>query len=173
MKIFITGAKGSGKSTLVNFLIKELCLEVKGFKTLPLFENEKRIGFYFHSMIAIAGNDRQFSKQLSTINETIAGVFDDLGVRCLVASQGKDYIIMDEIGYLEHDEKDYLQLLEQTIDLNPNIIGVLRKCTIEYIQKIKEKKDIMLIDLDELSFEQAKRILLIKMKDEAIYEKNT
>lgn len=150
MKIFITGEKGSGKSTLVNFLIKELCLEVKGFKTLPLFENEKRIGFYFHSMIAIAGNDQQFSKQLSAINETIAGVFDDLGARCLLASQGKDYIIMDEIGYLEHDEMVYLQLLAKTIDDNPNILGVLRKCAIKYIQKIKEKNDILLIDLDEM-----------------------
>ena len=37
----------------------------------------------------------------------------------------------------------------------------------------QRKKDILLIDIDELSFEQAKRILLIKMKDEAIYEKNT
>lgn len=173
MKIFITGAKGSGKSTLVNFLIKEFNLKTTGFKTLPLCEKGKRIGFYFHSMIAITDNDQRFSRQLSTINETIPGVFNDLGVRCLLASQGKDYIIMDEIGYLEHDEKDYLQHLEQTIDLNPNIIGVLRKCTIEYIQKIKEKKDILLIDIDELSFEQAKRILLIKMKDEAIYEKNT
>ncbi|MCI5773709.1 MAG: nucleoside-triphosphatase [Erysipelotrichaceae bacterium] len=164
MKIFITGSKGSGKSTLVNKITKSLALDVSGFVTLPRYEDGERIGFYFHSLVEIADNDQQFSQQKPYINEVIPGILDDLGVRCLKASQGDRYIIMDEIGYLEHDEKLYLAALEETIQNNANILGVLRQCAIEYIQKIKARNDIVLLDLDELSFDEAYEMIFKQMK---------
>ena len=159
IKIFITGAKGSGKSTLVQTIIQEQQLQVSGFLTLPLYENGNRIGFYFHSLIPVQQNDQRFSIQETTSNRTIAGIFDHLGVECLTNSQGNAYIIMDEIGYLEHDENSYLSSLTQTIDKNPNIIGVLRKCDIQYICQIRQRKDILLIDLDTISFMDAKAMI--------------
>ena len=36
MKIFITGKKGCGKSTLVKTIIDACCLETSGFETLPI-----------------------------------------------------------------------------------------------------------------------------------------
>jgi len=166
MKIFITGAKGSGKSTLVQTIIQEQQLQVSGFLTLPLYENGNRIGFYFHSLIPVQQNDQRFSIQETTSNRTIAGIFDHLGVECLTNSQGNAYIVMDEIGYLEHDENSYLSSLTQTIDKNPNIIGVLRKCDIQYICQIRQRKDILLIDLDTISFMDAKAMINRQIEEE-------
>ncbi len=166
MKLFITGAKGSGKSTLVQMIIKNCSLETTGFLTLPLFEGDQRIGFYFHSIVPVAHNDQRFSIQQTNCNEVIPGVFDQLGVECLCHSQGDRYIIMDEIGYLEREEQVYLNALEKTIQKNKNIIGVLRKCDIQYICKIRQRKDILLIDLDTMSFSQAKRYIIERIHEE-------
>ncbi len=40
MKIFITGAKGARKSTLVQTIIQEQQLQVSGFLTLPYMKME-------------------------------------------------------------------------------------------------------------------------------------
>lgn len=165
MKIFITGTKGSGKSTLVQTIIKECRLETAGFFTLPLYESGKRIGFYFHSIVPVEHNDQRFSIQQTASNEVIPGIFDQLGVECLKNSQGNRYIVMDEIGYLEHDEQHYLHALEQTIQENKNIIGVLRKCDIQYICKIRQRSDILLIDLDRMSFIHACQLIKEKIKE--------
>lgn len=167
MKIFVTGAKGSGKSTLVQTIIKKCSLETTGFLTLPLFEGNHRIGFYFHSIVPVDHNDQRFSIQQTDCNEVIPGIFDQLGVKCLCHSQGDRYIIMDEIGYLEREEQAYLNVLEKTIQKNKNIIGVLRKCDIQYIRKIRQRKDILLIDLDTMSFSQAEQYII-----ESIHEGN-
>ena len=166
MKIFITGKKGCGKSTLVKTIIDACCLETSGFETLPIYKDEERKGFYFHSLVPVSKNDIAFSVQKEDRNAPIPGVFNTLGVECLKRSQGERYIIMDEIGYLEHDENLYLQTLHRVIDENKNIIGVLRKCDIQYICNIRERKDIFLLDLDEQSFEQAKDAILNLIQEE-------
>lgn len=168
MKIFISGSKGCGKSYLVNDLINTLGIKVSGFKTLPLIQQGRRIGFYYHSLIDIDGNDQRFSIQYSDRNEVIKGVFNDLGCRCLRKSLQKNtYVIMDEIGYLEHDEQAYLTLLLQIINSAPCIIGVLRKCDISYIKSIRNRSDIIYLDLDHISYEDARKFII-----ERIGEKN-
>lgn len=161
MKIFLTGDLGVGKSTCINEVIQECMISVTGFQTLPFCENGVRLGFYMHALLPIEENDVRFSIQRKTCNETIPKIFDTFGVEVLKESQKQkhDFIILDEIGYLERDEKEYLAQLHKVIEECDNIVGVLRKCEIQYIVEIKERNDIILLDFDQLKYNDVHRLL--------------
>lgn len=156
MKIFLTGDKGVGKSTCINEIIKECVISVSGFQTLPFCEHGIRTGFMMHALYPRKDNDVRFSIQRETCNETIPGIFDTFGVAILKESMRvqHDVIILDEIGYLEHDEKRYLAALKNVIDHHDNIIGVLRKYEIQYIVDIRNRSDIILLDFDRYSYDE-------------------
>lgn len=161
MKIFLTGEKDVGKSTCINEIMKECVLSVSGFQTLPFYENGIRKGFYMHALLEREENDIMFSIQHETYNEVIPNIFNTFGVNVLKESmQKKDtYLILDEIGYLEKNEYKYLKILEDCIHNFDNIIGVLKKCEIQYIKDIKARDDVIILDFDQLSYEQIKNKL--------------
>lgn len=98
-KIFLTGEKDVGKSTMIKEIIKECQLSICGFQTLPFYENEVRTGFYMHSLLDIPCNDQRFSIQHDGWNETIPGIFDSFGSavlkQCLLYQDR--VLILDEI----------------------------------------------------------------------------
>ena len=157
-KIFLTGDKGVGKSTCINEIIKECQLSTCGFQTLPFYEHGIRTGFYLHALLPIEENDQRFSIQHDGWNETIPGVFDDFGVTVLKRSmQQKDHVlIMDEIGRLEKKETLFIDTLFQSLEECKNILGVLKKCEIQYIQEIKMRDDVVILDFDKLSYQDIK-----------------
>lgn len=161
MKIFLTGEKGVGKSTCINEIIKECRISVSGFQTLPFYENGIRKGFYMHALLDRRENDVLFSIQHETYNEVIPNIFNTFGVSVLEKSmQKKDtYLIMDEIGHLEKNDYTYLKILKNCILNFDNIIGVLKKCEIQYIKDIKDQDDVIILDFDHLSYEEIKNKL--------------
>ena len=74
-------------------------------------------------------------------------------------------MILDEIGFLEQNETAYLAQLKENIDAFNNIIGVLRKCDIQYIVEIKKRKDVLLLDFDKLSKNEVKTLLKMYVED--------
>lgn len=158
MKIFLTGEKGVGKSTCINEIIKECMISVSGFQTLPFYENGSRKGFYMHALLERENNDMMFSIQHETYNEVIENVFNTFGVSVLKESMNRKdtYLILDEIGHLEQNEKQYLEYLENCIQIFDNIIGVLKKCEIQYIEDIKARKDVIVLDFDSMSYAEIK-----------------
>ena len=83
MKVFLTGSKQIGKSTLIQKFIQENQVPCSGYITLPYFENGERIGFYLHSLISLERNDILFSHGKQGVN----GGCDELGVVILEQSR--------------------------------------------------------------------------------------
>ena len=163
MKIFLTGEKGVGKSTCIQEIIKECQISVCGFMTLPFYEENKRVGFMLHALVDRETNDVRFSKQ----KEVIPNVFNSFGVEVLkeCLHYRNRFLILDEIGFLEQNETAYLAQLKENIDAFNNIIGVLRKCDIQYIVEIKKRKDVLLLDFDKLSKNEVKTLLKMYVED--------
>lgn len=170
MKIFLTGAIDSGKSYLINQLIQEYHFPVCGFQTLPLYHEGKRQGFYLHSLVSMQENDVLFAHQQENNCKVIPNVFNTFGFTLLKESMKyKDHVlILDEIGRLEKEEFQYLDILLKAIEKHSFILGVLKKCDVQYIQEIATRKDVIVYDLDEHSYEEVYH--LIKRRIE--YEKN-
>lgn len=67
--------------------------------------------------------------------------------------------MLDEIGILEKDEQKYLHLLKEAIHTHKNVIGVLKKKEAPHNAWMWTDPEIQILDLDEISFEEALRIL--------------
>lgn len=146
MKIFITGSKQTGKSTCIQQVISTLNLSCSGYLTLPYYKAGHRVGFMLHSLVPLQRNDLSFSID----KEGIPGVFNDFGVEILEHSN-QGVLVLDEIGFLERNEKQYLEVLLNKIKTYPNILGALRKTDLPYIQEIKAMQDVLVYDLDTMN----------------------
>lgn len=157
-KVFLTGEKNVGKSFCINEIIKECQLSTCGFQTLPFYEQGIRKGFYLHAFIDVEENDQRFSIQYDTYNEVIPGIFDTFGTEILRKSRQlpSHVLILDEIGRLEKDEQLFLSELKKSIAEKRDIFGVLKKCEIQYIQEIKMRDDVVILDFDKLSYQDIK-----------------
>lgn len=152
MKVFLTGSKQIGKSTLIQKFIHENQIPCSGYVTLPYFEKGERVGFYLHSLVEMERNDVVFSHG----KQVVKGVFDDFGVEILKHSNS-GLLILDEIGFLERDEKLYLDTLIKKIKEYPDVLGVCRKIDISYIEEIKHLSDVIVYDLDHCDFKEVKK----------------
>ena len=79
--------------------------------TLPFYEENKRVGFMLHALVDREINDVRFSKQ----KEVISNVFNSFGVEVLkeCLHYRNRFLILDEIGFLEQNEKAYLAQLKR------------------------------------------------------------
>ena len=170
MKIFLTGERQIGKSTCIKEALKTCKKGVCGFQTLPLYKEGKRTGFYLHALHEMDENDIQFSIQHETYNEVIPNVFNTFGVQLLEKAETfhDRILILDEIGHLEKNDLDYIEKLLEIIDKFPNILGVLKKYEIQYIRRIASREDVIVLDLDTLSYEDAKEFIVKKLEGIAL-----
>ena len=76
----------------------------------------------------------------------------------------KPVLIVDEIGRLEQAEKAYLKLLQDSIAKAQNVLGVLKKCEVQYIQAIAARKDVQVFDLDVMSYDEVYDKVLALLK---------
>lgn len=167
MKIFLTGQKQIGKSTCIRECVEECHVSICGFQTLPYMVDGKRMGFYLHALHDMDQKDVLFSKQHETWNEVIPNVFDTYGVSLLEkASTYTDHVmILDEIGHLERNDELYVEKLLEVVDKFPNILGVLKKYEIQYIRRIASREDVVVLDLDTLSYEDAKEFIIKELEE--------
>ncbi len=167
MKIFLTGQKQIGKSTCIKECIAQCHVSICGFQTLPYMEGNKRKGFYLHALHEMEPQDMLFSRQHETWNEVIPNVFDTYGVSLLekASTYTNHVMILDEIGHLEKNDKLYVEKLLEVIDKFPNILGVLKKYEIQYIREIASRKDVVVLDLDTLSYEDAKKFIIKELEE--------
>ena len=157
MKIFLTGEKQIGKSTCIQKFIDQNIVPVCGFLTKPLYEKDQRIGFYMHSLVEMERNDCRISIQHETYNEVIENIFNTFACEILDKSmQLKDHLlVLDEIGTMEKNEAKFIDRLYKAIEEHDNVLGVLKKKEAEHLTKIKQIKDVIVLNLDEISREAA------------------
>lgn len=158
--ILITGEKQIGKSTLVHEIIDAFHFDYAGYKTYP-YEDVGIGHTYFledmlsHEKAMISYFDGQGIKG---IPET----FSDLGVRCLKNALICPYhvVVLDELGRFEKNNLDFIQCVENLLESHHFILAVLKDEPIPYIDKIKQRQDCLLLDLNQMSYEQAKQRII-------------
>ena len=166
----ITGKPSIGKSYLVNSLINNLNLEVTGFKTLPYYIENDMKGYCYHSIENLTNikNDLPINIIYDKKNNIpIIDVFKTLGIQCLKNSlnSNKTIILLDEIGRIERNCTEYIDLINSIFDSDKCVLAVLKKEKIDFIDKIKSRKDVLLLDLDNIEYEKAYSYLNKKIKE--------
>lgn len=150
--IFITGKKGIGKSYLLGEVIEALGIVPSGYKTLPYFHVQERKGFYMHGLVELdeKENDKIISIQKDAVScIPVIETFQTLGVKILKKSmESNNVILLDELGRLERNSKEFLDEIQVVLDSEKIVIGVLKKEKIDYINDIIKREDTLLFDLD-------------------------
>lgn len=170
---FVTGAKGVGKSTLLQQVVKELQIGhlLYGFQTLPYYNGNERKGFYMHSLQPIANNDLPISIQDTSYScETILETFETLGVEILnqCLREEVNYVFLDEIGVLESKAELFKMHIENCLKSPKCVIGVLKEKDHPFIQDIIKRDDTRVYKLTkdntELNIEKVKKQLQASIK---------
>ena len=143
MKIFLTGERGIGKSTIISKVLAELSqCSLGGFFTRP-------DGEYIKMYPAADENAAGFvvgKRKVSGFTEA----FDTDGVDLLKRSLSSDLIILDEIGWMESSAEKFSSAIMDILSSDKNVLGVLRLgCETELAKAIKKDTSVKIIRITE------------------------
>ena len=153
--LFITGSRGSGKSYLVNNILK--CMS-DSFNLLQSHRTDT-------PQVVIKSNLVEANKEFvigvprtSGINPASKGnnmtIIEDGFINCAIpaielqlnTSPEKSFVI-DELGYLESSCVPFQQAVEKLLD-NSHVLAVIRKQSTEFLNRICNRDDVVVIDID-------------------------
>lgn len=145
--LMITGNRGSGKSTLLEALLRD--------KNLPgLYTKAIRSGRSLRPVRV----DLTMMPEEDTCTIGLPGATGgmvttegfDRGTDWLKnrLSEPEEWLVIDEIGYLESGVPEYLTAIRQVLR-EKRLIAVLRKADLPHLEAIRRREDVCLIDLDQ------------------------
>ena len=131
MNIFLTGEIQVGKSTIINkFLDSHKNLKVGGFRTISNFDENLGVigGVYIVSALdenPIFTEDNHVGDR-GEIKKGYPDKFNSKGVEFLSDLNDCDLILMDEIGFMESQAKDFSKTILDILDKDIPVIGVVK-----------------------------------------------
>ncbi|MBN2543964.1 hypothetical protein JXI42_13985 [bacterium] len=141
MNIFLTGSKNIGKSTIINMVLPTITFSVGGFKTLPVFDKKKKIGF---ELIDISTGNKGMIARLKRNDEieVITETFDIIGVESImVAIKSKDIILMDELGQFELGALKFRETVLKALEGDKPVLGVIQDDKNEFLDAVRNAGD--------------------------------
>ena len=151
MNILLTGVPGVGKTTLIKKLINSISFPKNGFYTEEIREKKQRTGFL---LITLDGEKSILAsvkiKSLYRVSKYGVDVdnFEKIGVESIKkAILAKELIIIDEIGKMELFSKKFRDVVIKALNTG-KAIATIKKGNDEYTNKIKNRKDVMLLEVN-------------------------
>ena len=148
--ILITGPPRCGKSTLIEKVLSGIERPVTGFFTREIKERGKRVGF---SINTLDGREGMLAHQSinSQFNVGKYGVnlkdIDSIAVPSMIPAREEEIIVIDEIGKMECFSHLFRETVLRALDLPNWTIGSIAQKGDPFIQKIKERDDLMVINI--------------------------
>ena len=157
--IFITGARGAGKSTLARWLLGKMGLPYAGFQTVVI--DRTHAGPVYAMEELLTGKSVPISRPTPEGIRGIGAAFDSFGVQVIRRglSSSAPVLLLDEIGRFERHSRAFLDAVTDALDGEKMVVAVLKKEELPHICAIRERQDGLLVDLDIHSREQAREIL--------------
>jgi nucleoside-triphosphatase THEP1 len=150
--ILLTGPPRCGKSTLVEKLVRQLNRPLTGFFTRELREKGRRVGF---SITTLDGKEgilaHENSKSQKRVGKYGVNVGDlaRIAVPSMIPSGAEQIVIIDEIGKMECLSPIFRETLAKVLDSENLVIGSIAQKGDAFIEKIKERKDVLLVIVPE------------------------
>ena len=159
--LFLTGRKQVGKSTVLRTLLEGRDAVIGGFRT-------QRVGVEGGAniyMLPPTGEPEYPEENIlfrrrqgRTIMEDDA--FDRLGAFLLKSLPGADLILMDELGPNEAEAYGFQRAVEQALDGDAPVYGILQMADSEFLDRIAAREDVCVITVTEENRDKLPRLLL-------------
>ncbi len=159
-KFVIVGQSNTGKSCLFDQVAEDMNLNPIGFRMKDFtIENQFR-GYYIHSILNVEGFHNNIPIQTSLrkgkLRVQLKEVYDTFGVECLknvLKADKEEYncIVLDELGRGEDTSPEFVKYIKKILD-SDNLVFILMKNINNVVtSEIKQRRDILLYDLDNMS----------------------
>ena len=158
-RILITGNPGSGKSTLMTAIIKDIQPhQIAGLSTPEIRRDGSRLGF---KMIDLATGDERILASTSGKGPTVGKYHVNLSAldEMVAVIEGSipmaDFIFIDEIGKMELLSKTFERFVEQVFSLDKPVIAVVHR---NFVSRYRGKGK--LFTLTRTNFGEVRRSIL-------------
>jgi len=165
--IFLTGAPSSGKTTAIKKILADLDVPCTGFYTEQELANGKRVGFVMHTIDGrygyLAHQDIDAQYHIRRYGVDIENI-ETLAVPSIQPKEGQ-VIILDEIGKMECFSSRFTEAAKRALDSENVVIGTITLGGTDFIQSVKERDDIDLIELTEENRDEWPAIIVHYVKN--------
>jgi nucleoside-triphosphatase len=167
MNILLSGPPRSGKSTLIEKVIKRVKRPATGFFTRELREKGKRVGF---SLTTLDGKTGVLAHQSITSKFRVGkyGVnledLDKIAVPSMHPSLAEQIVVIDEIGKMECFSHLFRETLLKILSAENQVIGSIASKGDHFIQGIKKRDDVSLISITQNTRDLALKLFLQEIR---------
>jgi nucleoside-triphosphatase len=149
-KIFFTGEKGIGKSTLLKKIIKNIDCSIGGFIQEKEFTEETKI----FKVISLYNLKDSYSIGIYDIKKDVlysdTNIFNVISEEILLKSLfNRELIVLDELGFMEENVALFKDTIFKILNSDKPVIGVLKECNGNFVQEIANRQDVQVIRIDE------------------------
>ena len=164
--IFLTGAPSSGKTTVIKKIISGLSCAANGFYTEEEKIAEKRVGFLMHTLDGkkgyLAHQDIKSEFHIRRYGVSIENI-ETIAIPSIKPT-GTNIIILDEIGKMECFSTKFIDAATKTLDSDNIVIGTITFGGTDFIQEVKKRPDIEIIEVTLENRDELPKIILEKIK---------
>lgn len=146
--ILFTGPPRSGKSTLIESIVKEIKTSATGFFTREIKEKGSRVGFSIHTLDGKQGllahqriKSRYKVGKYGVNMEDIDGV----AVPSMIPEKPETLAVIDEIGKMECFSALFRKTLVKILESEHPVLGSIAVKGDRFIQKIKAREDVLVV----------------------------
>lgn len=143
--IFVCGPPGSGKTTLIKEILRELQVPARGFFTQEIRKDKERVGF---EIVTLTGKRGILAKKglESEYKVSKYGVvlkdLEEIGLKEIEEGLKGDFLIcIDEIGKMELFSQKFKKLILKALNSKNKVLGTIMLKKEPFCDKIKERKD--------------------------------
>jgi len=150
--ILFTGPPGCGKTTLIEKIVQQIRRPVSGFITREIREKKQRVGFSINTLGGekglLAHQSIKSRYKVGRYGVNIADI-DRIAVPAMMPERPDILVVIDEIGKMECFSFFFREALIKILDSNHSVIGSISLKGDPFINKIKARKDVSLINITE------------------------
>jgi nucleoside-triphosphatase THEP1 len=166
-KILITGSPGSGKTTLVCEVARNL-VSVRGFYTREIRERGRRVGF---SLSVLGGKEltlahvgirsrHRVGKYGVDVKSFETAVCPEINSALCEDS----IIVIDEIGKMELFSQKFRQTVLRALDSSLPVLATIYRGTNPFTDSVKARPDVKLIELAKANRDELAKVLLRRLE---------
>ena len=165
--ILLTGPPRSGKSTLIEKVVKKIKRPATGFFTRELREKGKRVGFLIETLDGktglLAHQNIKSNYRVGKYKVNIEDL-DQIAVPSMLPSTDDHIVVIDEIGKMECFSRLFKETLLRVLSAENQVVGSIAIKGDRFIQTIKNRDDVILVSISEKIRDSALQLFFKKLQ---------